>query len=183
MWLQARLPDGATPDQDLSCWAETRPRSLALTAAEVQTYLHEIRAPAALWAHWAADARAGAAWTERFSKNARIERQGGPAGAPRQPADLALDIVIESASPAVGQELVVRVWRDGTGLPGLALQLLGEQAARGFWLQTDAQGRARVRLPLAGSWLLRGTDLQAPEQPGAPWRSRFVTLAFEVPGP
>lgn len=183
LWLQARLPADTPPDQALSCWAETRPRTLTLSAAEVQAYLHEIRAPAELQARWAADARAGATWTEQYSKHARIELQGGHAGAPRQSAGLALDIVIESAAPAVGQELVVRVLRDGVGLPGQALQLLGEQAARGVWLQTDAQGRARVSLPLAGRWLLRGTDLHPPEKPGAPWRSRFVTLAFEVPGP
>ena len=31
--------------------------------------------------------------------------------------------------------------------------------------------------------MLRGTDLPPPDRTGAPWRSRFVTLVFEVPGP
>lgn len=183
LWLQASLGPGSTADQSLGCWAQTRPRRLELTAADVQTYLHEIRAPRALVDRWAEEATAGAVWVERFSKHARIERHRAADVAPRQPSGLAIDIVIESAAPAVGQEMVVRVLRDGEPLAGQALQLLGDKAPLGLWLQTDADGRARVRLPLAGGWLLRGTDLRPPARPGDPWRSRFVTLAFAVPEP
>ena len=46
-----------------------------------------------------------------------------------------------------------------------------------------AQGRVQVRLPLAGRWVLRGTDLRpSSERPGT-WDSRFITLAFEVAAP
>jgi hypothetical protein len=83
----------------------------------------------------------------------------------------------------VGGELVVRVLRDGAPLAGQALQLLGDKIPLGLWLQTDVDGRARVRLPAAGNWLIRGTDLRPPERPGEPWRSRFMTLAFEVKPP
>ena len=183
LWLQASLGAGGTADQGVGCWAQTRPRRLELTAADVQTYLHEIRAPRALLDRWASEALAGAVWIERFSKHARIERHRGGDGAPRQPSGLALDIVIEGAAPAVGQEFLVRVLHEGRPLAGQALQLLGEQAPLGLWLQTDDEGRARVRLPMAGRWLLRGTDLRPPEKTGEPWRSRFMTLAFEVPEP
>ncbi len=183
LWLQANLGAGGTAEQGLGCWAQTRPRRMELTAADVQTYLHEIRAPRALVDRWAEDAAAGAVWVERFSKHARIERHRAGDVATRQPSGLAIDIVIESAAPAVGQELAVRVLRDGLPLAGQALQLLGEQAPQGLWLQTDDQGRARVRLPMAGGWLLRGTDLRPPEKTGEPWHSRFMTLAFEVPEP
>jgi hypothetical protein len=38
-------------------------------------------------------------------------------------------------------------------------------------------------VPLAGRWILRGTDLRAcAERPGT-WDSRFVTLAFGVEAP
>lgn len=183
LWLRARVDADAAPERDLVCWAETRPRLLKLSAAEVRAYLQEIRAPAALQARWAADARDGTVWTEEFRKHARIERHGGPGSPARQPSGQALDIVIESTSPAVGRELIVRVLRDGAPLADQALQLLGDKIPLGLWLQTDVEGRARVRLPAAGHWLIRGTDLRPPERPGDPWRSRFMTLAFEVMPP
>ncbi len=183
LWLQARIDAKGKADQSLGCWAQTRPRRLELTAADVQTCLHKFRAPRALVDRWASEALAGAVWIERFSKHARIERHRGGAGAPRQPSGMTVDIVIESGTPAVGLELGVRVLHEGRPLAGQALQLLGEQVPLGLWLQTDVEGRARVRLPMAGLWLLRGTDLRAPEKAGEPWRSHFMTLAFEVAEP
>ncbi len=149
----------------------------------MQTYLHEIRAPRALVDRWVSEALAGTVWVERCSKRARIERHRAGDGAPRQPRSLAGDIVIESAVPAVGLERAVRVPRYGAPLVGQALQLLGEQAPLGLWLQTDREGRTHMRLPMAGGWLLRGIERRAPEKIGEPWRSRFISLMFEVPDP
>ncbi len=37
-----------------------------------------------------------------------------------------------------------------------------------------------LAVPLAGRWLLRGTDVRPSTQNPDRWESRFVTLAFEV---
>jgi uncharacterized GH25 family protein len=94
---------------------------------------------------------------------------------------MALEIVIAGEQPvAVGQPLAFQVLRDGTPLPGLAVELVSERNAFGVWRETDRDGMLRHRLPFAGRWLLRATDLR-PAGPGATtWESRFVTLALEA---
>jgi len=39
-----------------------------------------------------------------------------------------------------------------------------------------------VPAPLAGRWVLRGTELRLSETEPDVWESRFVTLAFEIDG-
>ena len=39
---------------------------------------------------------------------------------------------------------------------------------------------SQTRLPLAGRWVLRGTDLRLSSERPDTWDSRFVTLAFDV---
>ena len=70
--------------------------------------------------------------------------------------------------------------RDGQPLAGLAVEFRHERAPMGFWRITDAQGRVQTRLPLAGRWVLRGTDLRLSSERPDTWDSRFVTLAFSV---
>jgi len=48
-------------------------------------------------------------------------------------------------------------------------------------LHTDAHGRVRLPLRSRGRQLVATTVLQAPLAPGLPWRSRFATLAFQLP--
>jgi hypothetical protein len=50
----------------------------------------------------------------------------------------------------------------------------------GLWSQTDEQGRVTLQAPLAGRWILRGTDLALSASRPDEWESRFATLAFEV---
>ena len=67
-----------------------------------------------------------------------------------------------------------------TVLPHFAVELRSDSVAIGLWARTDADGLVRMRLPLPGRWVLRGTELQpSVTRPGG-WESRFVTLAFEV---
>jgi hypothetical protein len=65
-------------------------------------------------------------------------------------------------------------------LPHFAVQLRTELSPFGPWLQTDAMGRVRLRRPLPGRWLLRGTELTPPATDAGAWQGRFVTLAFDV---
>jgi hypothetical protein len=81
---------------------------------------------------------------------------------------------------AVGEELEFQVLRDGQPLPGFQVELQTAQSPLGIWRETDAQGKLRHRLPFAGRWLLRGTDLRLAPRDPTRWESRFVTLALDV---
>lgn len=167
--------------QGLSCWAQSQHFEITLAPKVVEVYLKEIAAPAPVRAAWAAMRAQGIAWTERYAKHARIEL---PGAVPRVAAasGMALDAVplSEVSDWRVGDTVRFQVLRDGQPLPGLAVEFRHERTPVGVWRRTDAQGQVELRLPLAGRWLLRGTDLRAvPDAPGR-WDSRFVTLAFEV---
>ena len=79
-----------------------------------------------------------------------------------------------------GDTVEFQLLRDGQPLAGQALELHGEHGALGFWRRSDAEGRVRFTLPLAGRWVLRGTELRLADSAEVLWDSRFVTLAFEV---
>jgi hypothetical protein len=171
------------PGSALSCWAQQQPFELELGPDKVAVYFDEIRPNDAVRAAWAEMQSRGVGWKERYSKHARIELTGRSASAvPPQPAGMGLEILLDgtNAAPRAGDTLGFRVLRDGEPLPDLAVELRNDLSPLGFWGRTDAQGRVSLRVPLAGGWLLRGTDLRlSPAEPDA-WESRFVTLAFSV---
>jgi len=179
--------DGRATRSPLSCWAELREAEIELEPRVVQVYFAEIHASAALRAAWTALRERGLPWRERYRKFARIELGADrdlPAGslaAVRRPAGLDLEIVVLGDGPvAVGELLEVRVLRDGQPLAGFPVELVSERNAVGVWRETDAGGAVRHRLPFAGRWLLRGTDLRLAEGQEGAWESRFVTLAVEA---
>ncbi len=174
--LQAQAVPGA-----LSCWAQLLPAETNLPPAKVRIYLDEVNAPAAVRAAWAAQQARGQPWRERYTKHARIELPGAEPPAAR-PSGMGMDMLLLSASAALkpGDEVLVQVLRDGRPLPGFAVQLRSELSPVGLWQQTDAAGRVRLRPPLPGRWVLRGTELTPPLTDTGHWQGRFVTLAFEV---
>jgi Domain of unknown function (DUF4198) len=183
--LRVHLPrHDQEPSVGISCWAQTIPFEIELPADKIALYLKEINAPRRVHDAWA-DLRArGLPWKERYSKHARIEmpaRGAAPSTAPALASGMALDVLLDRAAVPlqVGDDLSVQVLRDGQPLPDLPLELHGDQSRLGFWKRTDAEGRVRFKLPLAGRWVLRGTDLRLSHTLDT-WESRFVTLAFEV---
>jgi uncharacterized GH25 family protein len=95
---------------------------------------------------------------------------------------MGMDLHIEGPTRPLraGDTFTVQVQRDGQALPNQAIELRSEVSRYGFWRQSDAQGRLQFSVPLAGRWLLRGTDLRAAVDRADAWDSRFVTLAFDV---
>ncbi len=169
----------------ITCWAQLPPHQVELSADAARSYLDEIRAPDAVRARWGDLAARGLPWTERFTKHARIEVAVQAAAAPATehlplPAPLGLDIVADTARPRVGDTLAFQLLRDGAPLAGQAVELVSGEARAGYWLRSDDAGRAAVRLPLPGRWLLRATDLRPDPNDATRWDSRFVTLAFDV---
>ncbi|MBC7995771.1 MAG: DUF4198 domain-containing protein [Rhizobacter sp.] len=168
----------------VTCWAQQQPFEVEIAPPIVETYFKEINAPQALRTAWAEMRARGITWKERYSKHARIELPGQRGGS-AQPTGMAMDVLLQSGLQAVrvGDALVFQVLRDGEPLPGLAVELHSNQSPIGFWKQTDAQGRVSFAPPLAGRWVLRGTDLRLSTTEPDTWESRFVTLAFEVASP
>lgn len=171
------------PQRAATCWAQQTPFEVAIPPETVERYLREIAAPAAVRAAWAEMRSRGVAWKERYTKHARIELPGArrePTAA--SPADMAMDVLLDSGSQPVrpGSMLGFQVLRDGQPLPDLPVELRSDLSPIGFWKKTDAQGRVSFQPPLAGRWVLRGTDLRLSSTVPDTWDSRFVTLAFEV---
>lgn len=179
--LELRTPPAAG---GLSCWAQSLPFEIELPPAKIAVYLKEINASPAVLAAWADMRSRGLPWKERYVKHARIELPGPQAARGAAPG-LAMDAVPlgDPAGWRRGDTANVQLLRDGQPLADFAVELRHERAPVGLWLRSDAQGRVQMRLPLAGRWVLRGTDLRlSSERPGT-WDSRFVTLAFEVAAP
>lgn len=179
-----RPPSGAPAG--VTCWAQLHPAEIEIEPRLVQVYLDEIAAPPALREAWQQMQARGVKWSERYTKNARVElfEKDSPMVPPAAatPVPMGMDVVREAAHrPLVaGETLVFRVLRDGAPLPGFAIELRNDRAPVGLWLRTDAEGRASVRVPFAGRWCLRGTDLRLSTAESDRWESRFVTFAFQV---
>lgn len=183
--LAYRAPWRGGPAQ--SCWLELKAYDVEVEPPLVQTYFQEIRAPQAVRDTWAAMLSRGMPWQETFRKFARTELAEARALTPeqrerlRQPVGHALEIVILGGEPVgVGNELRFRVLRDGQPLPNFPVEFVNDQNPLGVWRQSDDKGEVSLRLPFAGRWVLRGTDLRLDERNPARWQSRFVTLLVEA---
>ena len=176
LWLRAPVRS----DQTLSCWAQLSPFEVQLAPDKIAIYLKDIQASPAVRQAWAGMNARGVRWNERYTKHARIELKPGAGAA--LPVDMAMDVLLESPQRPLqeGQTLQFRVLRDGQPLPDLAVELRSERSPLGLWRKTDGQGRVSFVAPLAGRWVLRGTDLRLSESEPDLWVSRFVTLAFDV---
>ena len=162
----------------VTCWAQQTSFAVDLPADKVALYLREINPPSWVRVEWARLQAAGLPWKERYAKHARIELRG--AGGPAQPVPMAMDVVLDERAPVVGQTLNFQLLRDGQPLADQAVELRGAISPLGIWRRTDAEGRARIDLPLPGRWVLRGTDLRRSETAPDQFESRFFNLAFEV---
>jgi hypothetical protein len=175
--LRLRAGSGAS-----SCWAQSVPFEIELESDKIAIYLKEINAPQAVRDAWAGMQARGLPWKERYSKHARIELTA-PAPLAAAPVDaMAMDVLLDGPRRVLraGDELRLQVLRDGQPLSGLAVELQNDRSTLGLWMRTDREGRVRLKLPLAGHWLLRGTDLRVSDRNPDEWESRFVTLAFQV---
>ena len=182
--LESSVAETGAP---LSCWLELAAAEIEIEPPRVDVYFAEIKASPGQRQAWAEMRSRAMPWRETYRKFARIELAWtGPVpadrvAAARRPAGMDLEIVLLGTQPiSVGQPLEFQVIRDGLPLAGLAVELVSERSALGIWSQTDGQGKLRHRLPFAGRWLLRGTDLRLSEQRPGTWESRFVTLAIEA---
>jgi uncharacterized GH25 family protein len=163
---------------------ELVPKTLTLAPNLVEEYFQEIHAGPSLRAKWDSVPKPRK-WRESYVKHATSFVL---VGAPQRdsswasPIGLGLEIVPERDPTALvaGDALPVRVLLHGSPLPGFAVGARREGQSSESFVTTDANGRASVRLPAAGRWLLFGTDLRRAKEPGLEWRSDFVTTTIGV---
>jgi uncharacterized GH25 family protein len=164
-------------------WVELGPRSLELTPAQVDEYLDEIGADVKL--RELAKRRGTARWREQYTKHTKtFVAVGTPKedAAGTEPVGLGLEIVPARDPTAfhAGDSLPLRVFRNGVPLPNFRVGALREGAVTAEYETTDIQGRALLKLPQAGRWLIRGTDLRPATSPDLEWESDFTTLTIDV---
>lgn len=165
-------------------WVELAPKSIDLTPAQVKEYLDEIGATETVRRAWK-EIPEPRRWRELYAKHAKTVVRVGQPGEDRswgEPVGMSLEIVPEKDPTALrpGEELPVRLLRNGAPVTSFAVGLVGPGNAHGILKTTDDQGRVAFPIGRAGRWLLRVTDLRRSTQPEADWESDFATLTFEV---
>jgi len=178
--LRVALPDAGIA----TLWLSLKPHPVSLGPAEVKHYLAEIDASQAVKQAWTAS-KPPLQWRELYTKHVKTFVKVGRPKADRswnQPVGLPLEIVPESDPTALraGDDLAVRVLKNGAPLAGFSLAAVREGVTRGAFVKTDSEGRAVFKLNRAGKWLLRGTELRASSRPETEWESDFTTMTFEV---
>jgi uncharacterized GH25 family protein len=164
-------------------WVKLPPKSIELKPAEVQEYLDEIDAPAAVRKQWAE--MQPQRWRELYTKHPKTFVRVGEPQADRswaEPVGMALEIVPEK-DPTIlreGEELAVRVLKNGAPHAEFALNAVAAGATKGETRKTDSSGRVGFRLNKPGPLLLRGTDVRKSTRAEADWESDFATLTLEV---
>ena len=163
---------------------ELAPKTLTLEPKLIEEYFQEIHAGPSIRAQWDSIPMPKQ-WRESYVKHATsFVRVGAPKGDSSWalPVGLGLEIIPERDPTALvaGDVLPVRVLLHGAPLPGIAVGARREGQSSESFVPTDAAGRASVRLPRAGRWLLFGTDLRRAKEAGLEWRSDFITTTIGV---
>ena len=184
--VAASFAGGPAP---LACWAELAAASIELEPKIVQVYFKDIQAPAPIREAWARLQSRGVPWQETYRKFARIELAAGRGrsrrGRWRPPAGRS---GWTWKSWLLGDRPVRR--RPAARIPGAArwpsagrfpVELVSDRNPLGIWRRNRCAGKAAARLPFAGRWLLRGTDLRLLDAAAGHWESRFATLVIEAP--
>ena len=109
----------------------------------------------------------------------------GPVRGDDRALGFSLELLAEKNPYALraGSELPVRLLFDGRPLEGALVVAIPRGEPRETLSQrTDRSGRARLRLPREGAWLVKAVHMvPAPADSGADWRSLWASLTFEMP--
>ena len=165
-------------------WVELATKSIDLKPDQVKEYLDEIGASETVRRAWQ-EMPEPRRWRELYAKHAKAYVRVGQPGGDRswaEPVGMGLEIVPEKDPTSLrpGEELPVRVLRQGQPLPSFAVGLVRQGAHHGILKTTNGQGRVSFPIAKTGRWLLRATDVRRSTTTEADWESDFATLTFEV---
>ena len=177
--FEAELPKAGVA----TIWVSLSPRSLELKPDEVQHYLDEVDAPAALRKQY--EETKPPRWRESYTKHTKTFVRVGEPRDDRswaEPVGAALEIVPEKDPTAVqpGDEFPVLVLKNGQPFAEFSLNAVAAGETKGETRKTDSGGRVVFRLGNSGGWMLRGTDIRKSTLPDTDWESDFATLTLEV---
>lgn len=160
---------------------------VSLEAAKFEEYLKEEGLEAVI----AARAKSGNSQRpshELFSRSAKSLIAAGGSGATGydRVLGLTMELVPEKNPYAMkgGDELPVRLLYEGKPLAGaLVVALAYDEPERKVAQRSDASGRAMLRLPKEGVWLIKVVHMvPVAGNPNADWQSIWASLTFEIPG-
>lgn len=127
---------------------------------------------------------------EAYSRRAKVLVQVGPPGPAAEAVATArlghkLEIVPERdplALPA-GEPLPLRLYFEGRPLAGATVELISLDVLGGRLTRqvTDAEGRARLKLPRVGSWLVNAIWSKPVDRPDADFETTFASFTFGYP--
>jgi uncharacterized GH25 family protein len=134
--------------------------------------------------------------TEVFSRCAKsliwVGATAAPAALPvsamtgfDRPVGMTLELIPEKNPYALkaGDELPVRLLYQGKPLAGALVVALGLHQTDGrIAVRSGKDGRARLRLPEGGFWLIKSVHMvRAPHDTGVDWESLWASLTFDLP--
>ncbi len=164
-------------------WVKLPAKSIELKPEQVEEYLAEINPPQSVSTQWAT--MEPKRWRELYTKHPKtFVRVGDATGDSSwaEPVGMALEIVPEKDPTLLreGDELPVRIFKNGAPFPDFSLNAVVGGEAKGEMRKTDSAGRVVFRFDRAGKWLLRGTDVRKSTRTDADWESDFATLTLDV---
>ena len=164
----------------------TKPREIALKAADFNSYLEEDGLPDILAARkknneLSKDSR------ERYSKHVRAVFQVGDKHSDdyKQPLNYPVEIIPQQNpySLKVGQTIAVLCLLDGRPLVNQFV-IAGWESKDGKLssvnARTDAKGIAHFKLTGAGKWFVKMIHMERSHDPGFDYESKWATLTFEM---
>lgn len=167
----------------VTVWFEAKPKELELTDDDVREYLEEIHAPDSVRAVW--DKRQkGVKWKESYIKCAKtvvVVGDGADDKTFSEPVGMSLEMVplTNPAKAQPGEELTLKLLRDGQPLPQASVALVREGNADRIFQVTDAKGRVTFTPGKAGQYMLTSVILE-PTEDSSIWKSRFATLTIQI---
>ena len=167
-------------------WVDLKPRTIDLTPDDVAHYLEEIGAPPAVLTRWQAMPEPRR-WRESYRKHVKSFVRVGDGAGDRswaEPVGSPLELVPEQDPTALhaGDQLTVRLLRDGAPAAGLTVAIVRGGESTAVHRQTGADGRASFTLDREGWYLVRTTDIRPATGKDLDWESDFATLTLEVTG-
>lgn len=161
---------------------ELAPKVLELAPRLIPVYLDEIGAPPAVRAAWDA-IKAPKRWRESYVKHAAtFVRVGAGDDGWRAPLGLGFELVPQADPTALvaGDSLPLVVRRAGAPVPAQPVTLRHEGDTTFVVVTAGPDGRAVLRFPRDGRWLVAATQLRRSAAPGLEWESDFSTITLAV---
>lgn len=122
---------------------------------------------------------------EIYTRCAKLLLNVGGEGGEDRATGMPLELVAEG-NPyqlAAGEMLPVRLLFNGKPIEGVQITAFSRaEPANRQHVRTDAEGRARIALPVAGPWLLNAVHMLAPgPRDKADWTSLWASMTFSRP--